>query len=59
MYNALFMDLPMSSFVFHSSSLKAKCVNLVVALDGFLSLMEIVHIFMKVVFEQFLIHNAV
>ena len=35
MYNVFFMDLPMSSFVFHSSLLTVKSVNLVVARDGF------------------------
>ena len=35
MYNAFFMDLPVSSFVSHSSLLTAKSVNLVVARDGF------------------------
>jgi len=34
--NAIFRDLPVSSFVFHSSLLTVKSVNLVVARDGFL-----------------------
>ena len=34
-HNAFFMDLPVSSFVSHSSLLTAKGVNLVVACDGF------------------------
>ena len=34
-YNAFFMDLPVSSFVCHSSLLIAKDVNLAVAHDGF------------------------
>jgi len=33
------------SFVFHSSLLTVKSINLVVARDGFLSVMEIVRIF--------------
>ena len=37
------MDLPVSSFVSHSSLLTAKSVDLVVASDGFVT--EIVHIF--------------
>ena len=35
MYNAFFMDLPVSSFVSHSSLLTAKSVNLAIAHDGF------------------------
>ena len=34
-YNAFFMDLPVSSFVSHSSLLTAKSVDLAVACDGF------------------------
>ena len=34
-YNAFFMDLPVSSFVSHSSLLTAKGVYLTVARDGF------------------------
>ena len=34
-YNAFFMDLPVSSFVSHSSWLTAKVVDLAVAHDGF------------------------
>ena len=34
-YNAFFMDLPVSSFVSHSSLLTAKSVNFVIARDGF------------------------
>ena len=37
MYNAFFMDLPVSSFVSHSSLLTVKGINLVVAHDGFTS----------------------
>jgi len=36
MCNAFFRDIPVSSFVFHSSLLTVKSVNLVVAHDGFL-----------------------
>ena len=35
MYNALFMDLPVSSFVSHSSLLTANSVELAIARDGF------------------------
>ena len=34
-YNAFFMDLPVSSFVSHSSLLTAKSVDLVIAHDDF------------------------
>ena len=34
-YNAFFMDLPVSSFVSHSSLLTAKSVDLAIACDGF------------------------
>ena len=65
MYNVFFMDLLVLSFVFHSSLLTAKSVNLVVAHDGFLCIMEIVCIFhsgyfnYKGAYELFLIHTAV
>ena len=40
------IDLLVSSFVFHSSLLTAKSVDLVVACDGFLCIIEIViHLF--------------
>jgi len=39
-YNAFFMDLPVSSFVFHASLMTMKSVNLVVACDGFLCVTE-------------------
>jgi len=39
------MDLPVPSFVFHSSLLTVKSVDSVVAYDGFLSVMENFHIF--------------
>ena len=35
MYNAFFMDLPVSFFVSHSSLLTAKSANLAIARDGF------------------------
>ena len=35
MYNVFFMDLPVSSFVSHSSLLTVKSVNLAVVRDGF------------------------
>ena len=64
-YNALFMALPVSSFVPHSCLLTAKSVDLMVAHDGFpskrkLSVFFIVAIFIAVVlFKQFLIRNDV
>ena len=39
MYNAFFVDLPVSSFVFHSFLLTVKSLNLVVAHDGLLCIM--------------------
>jgi len=59
------MDLPVSSFVFHSSLLTVKSVDLVVPCDGFFIVMEIVHIFMvaasitEVLFKKLLICTAV
>ena len=47
-----FMDLSVSSFVFHSSLLTAKSVNLAVA---HVFVTEIVHIFKVSTFKQFLI----
>ena len=44
-YNAFFMDLPVSSFVSHSSLLTAKCVNLAVACEWLPFVTEIIHIF--------------
>jgi len=44
------MDLPVS-FVFHSSLLAVKCVNLVVARDGFLCITEIACIFFSAYFD--------
>ena len=64
-YNAFFMDLPVSSFVSHSSLLTAKGVDLSVARDGFplkrkSSVFFIVAILIaEVLFEQFLIRTAV
>ena len=65
MYNASFMDLPVSSFVSHSSLLAWKGVDLGQACDGFpskrkLSVFFIVAILIaEVLFKQFLIHIAV
>jgi len=58
------MDLPVSSFVSHSSLLTVKSVDLIVARDGFLCVMEIIRILVatlitEVLFKQFLIHTAV
>ena len=59
------MDLPVSSFVSHSSWLTAKSVDLAVAYDGFPSdngsrLLFIVAVLIaEVLFEQFLIRTAV
>jgi len=39
------MDLPVSSFVFHSSLLTVKSVDWVVAHDGFLCVAEKIYIF--------------
>ena len=61
-YNAFFMDLPVSSFLSHSSLLTA---DLAVARDGFpskwkLSVLFIVAILIaEVLLEQFLIPTAV
>ena len=44
-WNVFFKDLPVSSFVFHSSLLTVKIVDLVVTCDGFLYVTEIVCIF--------------
>jgi len=58
------MDLPVSSFVCHSSLLTAKSVNLVVAHDGFLSQWKlsvffiVVTLIAKELFEQLLIFNG-
>jgi len=65
MSDAFFRDLPESSFVFHSSLLTVKSVNLVVACDGFLCVMEIIRILIvstliaEVLSKQFLIRTAV
>ena len=64
-YNTFFMDLPVSSFVSHSSLLTAKSVDLAVACDGFpskqkLSVFVIVAILIaEVLFKQFLICTTV
>jgi len=39
-YNAFFMELPVPSFVFHSTLLTVKSVNLVVTHNGFLFVIE-------------------
>ena len=65
MYNAFFMDLPVSSFVCYSSLLTAKGIDLVVACDDFplkrkSSVFFIVAIMIaEVLFKQFLIRTAV
>jgi len=43
--NAFFRDLPVTSFVFHSSLLTVKSINSVVACDGFLYIMRIIRTF--------------
>ena len=59
------MDLPVSSFVSHSSLLTVKSVDMVIVRDGFpyegkLSVIVIVAILIsEVLFKQFLIHTAV
>ena len=64
MYNAFFMDLPVSSFVSHSSLLTAKGVDLTVACDGFPSYWKSFVFFIvailiaEVLLKQFLIHTA-
>ena len=63
-YNAFFMDLPVSSFVCHSSLLTAKGVDLAVARDGFPSKRKLFIFFIvaimiaEVLFKQFLIRTA-
>ena len=53
-YNAFFMDFPVSSLVFHWSLPTMKSVDLVVARDGFLCIMEslIFSIFHKGYFDN-------
>ena len=59
------MDLQVSSFVFHSSLLTAKSVDLVVARDGFSSQRKssvffiVAILIAEVLYEQFLICTAV
>ena len=59
------MDLLVSSFVTHSSLLTVKSINLAVARDGFPSKWKssvfiiVATLIAKVLFEQFLIQNAV
>ena len=51
-YNASFMDLPVFSFVSHSSLLTAKRVDLAIACDGLIPfVMEIIRIFRSGYFE--------
>jgi len=70
MSNAFFRDLPVSSFVFHSSLLTVNSVNLVIACDGFFCIMQIVPsklfvffvvatLITEVLFKQLLTHIAV
>ena len=62
--SAFFMDLPVSSFVSHSSLLTAKNVDLAVAHDGFLSLRKpsvffiVAILIVEVLFKQYLICAA-
>ena len=64
-YNAFFMDIPVSSFVSHSSLLTVKSVDLVVVRDGFPSKRKssiffiVATLIAEVLFEQFLIRTAV
>jgi len=57
------MDLPMPSFVFHSSLLTAKSVDLVVAHDGFLFVTEkssfhIWLLLLQLLFKYFSVHTG-
>ena len=64
-YNGFFMDLPVPSFLSHSSLLTAKSVDLAVTHDGFPSkwkssvILIVVTLIAEVLFEQLLIRNAV
>ena len=64
-YNAFFMDLPVSSFVSHSSLLTAKSFDLAVVCDGFplkqksFVFFIVATLIAEVLFEQFLIRTAV
>ena len=64
-YSAFFMDLPVSSFVSHSSLLTAKGVDLAAARDGFYSYWKssvfftVSTLIAEVLFKQFLIRTAV
>ena len=64
MYNAFFMDLPLSFFVSHSSLLTGKGVDLARAHDGFPSKQKSSVFFImailiaEVLFKQFLIRTA-
>ena len=65
MYNAFFMDLPVSSFVSHSSLLAVKGVDLEVERDSFPSKWKssvffiVAILIVEMLFEQFLNHTAV
>jgi len=56
MYNTFSIDLPVPSFVFHSSLLTAKSVNLVVAHDGFLFITATLNT--QLLFKYFSIHTG-
>ena len=64
MYNAFFMDLPVSSFVSHLSLLTVKDVNLAIEHDGFPSYWKssvffiVATVIAEVLFEQVLIHTT-
>jgi len=63
-HSAFIMDLPVSSFVYHSSLLTAKSVDLVVVHNGLLSQWKslffiVVTLITKEFFEQLLIRTAV
>ena len=61
-YNIFFMDLPVSSFVCHSSLLAAKSVDLTVTCDGFWKssvVFIVAGLIAKMLFEQFLIRTTV
>jgi len=65
MCNAFFMDLPVSSFVFHSSLLTVKSINLGLHMMASFVQQEIVRIFIvatlitEVLLKQFWIHTTV
>ena len=57
--NIFFMDIPVSSFVFHLSLLAVKSVNLVVSYNGFLCMSVVSTLITEMLFEYFLIFTAV